>query len=150
MCQRERASQALVVHEVSTDARRKHSKCVDASVIFSSNDAQHHTNKTGAEEFAGCRETSMVWSQANTKATSEVLQQCAGQVVNDIDWAQRHAQDIAHLYCLFLLVHDVPVLLTEHVNRNPRVNRLPGRVALIRVWTVDPAVASVHSGKSRM
>ena len=52
-------------------------------------------------------------------------------------WLTRHDRDCGNLYGILPMVKGLPVVLTDHYDRNPQKNLLKGRRGYIDSWVLD-------------
>ena len=64
-------------------------------------------------------------------------------------WLTRHDRDCGSLYGVLPLVKGLPVMLTDHYDRNPKKQLLRGRIGYIKSWTLDEREDSEYEGAAR-
>ena len=53
-------------------------------------------------------------------------------------WLTRHGRDCGDLYGVLPLAEGLPMMLTEHYDRNPENMLLKGRIGYVTSWVLDP------------
>ena len=64
-------------------------------------------------------------------------------------WLTRHDRECGDLYGMLPLVEGMPVMLTDHVDRNPEKNLLRGRIGWIRSWELGDNETSRNDSSRR-
>ena len=122
-----------------------------ATAIFPKNDVKYATNKTRARLFAARRNVGLVYSIAKDKPSQTVLRERPGLVADKIKWLQRHDRESGDLYGMLPLIENMPVALTDHIDRNPEKRLLRGRVGFVHSWVLDDKETGVmENGVQRL
>ena len=141
-CKDERRSKARVA-EGHDDARFTTAPFNAATAIFPNNDVKYDTNKTRARLFAAQQGVGIVYSIAKDVPSQNALRERPGLANDKIKWLQRHDRESGDLYGMLPLIPNMPVALTDHIDRNPEKALLRGRVGIIHSWILDDKEDSV-------
>ena len=125
----ERKSRHRVITDMH-DERLMEEKFLNAKVIVANNDARHEINKVRAQEYARATGSPLRWSVATDKASAEVLQSDICTKQTKVKWLRYHDRDTGDLCGMLPLCIGMPVALTDHVDRGPKL-LLRGRIAHI-------------------
>jgi hypothetical protein len=139
-CEAERRRRCRVVATTS-DKQLYQKKFLVAPLIVPHNDIKYDVNKKRARHFAEIEHQMVFWAQAKDDVSLDALRDNPSLPMHKKTWLQRHDRDCGALYGMLPLVHRMPVALTDHVDRNPRVNLLRGRVGRILGWVLPEARA---------
>ena len=60
-----------------------------------------------------------------------------GSLQEKFAWLQRRGKECGDLYGVLLLVHGMPVALTDHIDRNPQKQLLRGKIGHIHSWITE-------------
>ena len=106
-------------------------------------------NKLRAPVFAAETQQALTWSIAKDKPSNRVL----GEKMNIADekevWLTRHDRDCAGLYGTLPLAKGLPMMLTEHLDRNPDKSLLKGRIGYLKRWALDDSEDSEFQDNAR-
>ena len=67
-----------------------------------------------------------------------------------LSWLQRHDRESGDLYGVLQLVKDMPVALTDHIDRSNDKQLLRGRIGLVHSWVLDEKETSVFENGKRV
>ena len=148
-CAVDRASRCRVV-DSPDDPRLNEDKFQNALLVVANNDVKYDTNKKRALHFAASRREGVTWCQAKDTPSTAALQENPSIVVKKKDWLQRHDRDCGDLYGLFPLVHKLPKMVTDHLDRSPDKRLLRGTSGYIHSWLVAPDETSEMAGGERI
>ena len=76
-------------------------------------------NKSRAQIFAETTEQAITWSITRDRPSNKVIAQKPNLAEEKKVWLTRHDLDCGSLYGALPLVPGLPVMLTEHYDRNP-------------------------------
>ena len=91
----------------------------------------------------------ITWSIAKDKPSNKVIQEKPNLADEKETWLTRHDRDCGSLYGVLPLVQGLPVMLTDHYDRNPGKELLRGRSGYIKSWILDPREDSKFEGNAR-
>ena len=100
-----------------------------APAIFANNDVKYDANKTRARSFAAQHCSLITYAVAKDTPSEETLREKPGIAADKVKWLQRHDRESGDLYGMLPLIHRMPVALTDHIDRNPDVQLLRGKLA---------------------
>ena len=118
ICSDERRSKHRVLTQ-HDDPRVREDKFITAPAIFPNNDIKYEVTKTRARIFAATREQAITWSQAKDFPFSAALSEKPCIVQEKLEWLKRHDRDCGDLYGMLPLAQGMPVVLADHIDRNP-------------------------------
>ena len=133
VCKAERASRCRVLSGPD-DPRLLEPKFLKAPAIFPNNDIKYHVNKLRAQIFAARGSEACTWAPARGRPGTAALQDKPDIAAEKLAWLQRHDRDCADMYGMLLLIRNMPVALLDHIDRNPEVQLLKGRVGYVEGW----------------
>ena len=148
-CQLERKSKHLVMND-ATDKRHLQEKFLAAPAIFPNNDIKYEVNKRRAQIFAAETQQALTWSMAKDNAGSKVIAEKPNLQQEKRTWLTRHDRDCGCLYGTLPLAKGMPVVLTDHYDRNPKINLLRGRVGYVESWVLDEREDSIFEEGRRL
>ena len=123
---------------------------IGAPLIVPNNDIKYHTNKTRARTLAADTQRLIVLVQAKDTPTSDVLKSQPCDAAAKAKWLTRHDRESGDLYGMFLLIKGMPVVLTDHIDRNPGKTLLRCSLGCIHSWVLREGDASAYEGDSRV
>ena len=91
----------------------------------------------------------MTWSIAKDKPGNRVLAEKINLEEEKEVWLTRHDRDCADLYGTLPLAEGLPVMLTDHYDRNPAKQLLKGRIGYMKSWVLDDKEDSEYEGNVR-
>ena len=141
VCREDRRTRHRVLNKPD-DRRHMQTADVDfttALAIFPNNDIKYEVNKRRADIFAAAKGLSLTWCPAKDRPNTQVLNDKPNITEEKVTWLQRHDKDCGDLYGLLPLAIGMPVALTDHVDRNPDVSLLRGRIGYIHGWVLADA-----------
>ena len=141
--------QQLTLTETFPD-RPKQDKFLMAPAIFPNNDIKYEVAKTRGRIFAGATEQAITWSIAKDHASQVVIAEKPNLKEEKTRWLTRHDRDCNGLYGMLPLAKGMPVVLTDHYDRNPKVNLLRGRIGYIDSWVLDDRETSIFEEGRRL
>lgn len=80
----------------------------------------------------------------------QALHEKPGLAAEKLQWLQRHDPESGDLYGMLPLIHNMPVTLTDHIDRNPETQLLKGKVGYIHSWVLNVQEASVPANGKRV
>ena len=125
-------------------------KCVSAPAIFPNNDVNHHMNKLRAKRFAMRTEQNIVYAVAKDAPSLQALQERPALGLDKLKWLQRHDRESGNLYGMLPLVKDMPMALTDHIDRHPEKQLLRGKIGRAHSWVLALGEASGTQDGCRM
>ena len=134
VCKRERARRARVARG-SHDSRFVR-EMRSAALIVPNNDVKMHTNKQRAKLFAAQSGAQLVWVPAKDVASSEVMREDPLEAANKLQWLKRHDRESGDVYGMLPICFQMPVVLTDHLDRSRDKNLLRGTRGTIVSWVL--------------
>ena len=131
------------------DTRHRSEHFLKAPAIFPNNDIKYEVNKCRAQIYAAEKNMAITWSIANDKASNKVLAEKPNILEEKKVWLTRHDRDCGNLYGVLPLIEGLPVMLTDHYDRNPEKQLLKGRIGYIKGWVTDSRETSEFEGGNR-
>ena len=64
----------------------------------------------------------------------DALREKPGLAADKLQWLQRHDRESGDLYGMLPLIQNMPVALTDHIDRSPEKQLLRGKVGYIHSW----------------
>ena len=101
-------------------------------------------------EFAETNKASIVYSQAKDTPSLDALREKPSLAADNLQWLQRHDRESGDLYGMLPLIHNMPVALTDHIDRSPEKQLLRGKVGYIHSWVLHGDEASVPENGRRV
>jgi hypothetical protein len=144
-CRHERQSRRRVARGPE-DPRFREKKFVDALLIVANNDVKYDINKRRALHFAAMNGERITWAQAKDTPTLEALREKPSLGQEKRRWLNRHDRDTGELYGMLPLVCNMPVALTDHVDRSTGKNLLRGKIGRIQSWVLEDTESSTFEG----
>ena len=95
---------------------------------------KYDVNKIRAQEYAAATGKGIAWVRARDKPSQRVLQGRLQLKRDKRRWLTWHDKDCGSLYGMLPLVKDMPVMLQDHVSRNPEYLLLRGKRGYIHSW----------------
>eukprot|EP00435_Cladocopium_sp_Y103_P002999 s593_g1.t1 len=124
-CQNERWSKERVVSAAAAGP----SGFASAKAIFATNAVKYHVNKLRAQEWAASRGERVYYVIAKDRISSRALREKPDLGKEKLAWLQRHDQDCGALYGVLPLCIGMPVMATDHLDRDRGILRgCPGHV----------------------
>ena len=118
ICQEERKSKHRVMN-APDDRRHRQKQFLTAPAIFPNNDIKFEVNKIRAQIFAAETAQAITWSIAKDKPSNKVIAEKPNLEEEKKSWLTRHDRDAGDLYGVLPLAKGLPVVLTDHYDRNP-------------------------------
>ena len=137
VCRAERGRRCVVAAS-SEDARFQQPDFKYAPLVVPSNDIRPAVNKQRAQLFAEDTGQEIAWAQAKDKPTNAALEANPALATKKLSWLNRHDRECGNLTGMLPLVKDLPVALTDHVDRSPDKHLLRGKPGKIHSWIPDP------------
>ena len=134
---------------VPGDIRHRSEHFLTAPAIFPNNDIKFEVNKIRAQAFAAHRRQAITWSIAKDKPCNRVIAEKPNLEEEKLVWLNRHDRDCGDLYGVLPLVEGLPVMLTEHYDRNPEKQLLKGRIGYVKSWVLDEREDSEYDENAR-
>ena len=98
------------------------------------NNIKYETNKIRAQKHAALSNKPITWVYAKDVPTEKTLRERPGASAERRKWLTYHDRDCGALYGMVPLIRGMPMSLTDHVDRNPKVQLLRGRIGYIEDW----------------
>ena len=150
VCRAQRESKRLVATARPLDPRYTAKRFLCAPAIFPNNDVKYDVNKKRAQLFADAAGVAVVYSQAMDTPSQDALRERPGLVAEKIKWLQRHDRESGDLYGMLPLIENMPVAVTDHIDRNPRIKLLRGKVGYVQSWILHKDERSQVEGNARV
>ena len=131
------------------DKRHCEGEFLKAPAIFPNSDIKFEVNKIRAQIYARATNQAIEWSIARDKPSNKVIAEKPNLAEEKIVWLTRHDRDSGDLYGVLPLVKGLPVMLTDHYDRNPDKQLLRGRIGYLRSWILDEREDSEFEGANR-
>ena len=142
-CQNERKRRQLVVKD-ATDERLKEQRFLDAPAIFPNNDIKYDVNKKRAEHWCQYQGLPVTWSLAQDTPKHAEFQSRPYLQRDKEKWIHYHDKHCEKLYGMLPLAVGLPVMLVDHLDRNPAKQLLRGKEGHIHSWVNDPDERSTY------
>ena len=121
-----------------------------APAVFPNNDIMYEVNKRRADIYVYANGLCLTWCPAKDRPNTWVLNEKPNITEEKVVWLQRHDKDCGDLYGLLPLAMGLPVTLTDHVDRNPEINLLRGRIGYVDGWVLADSEDSKFSEGRRI
>ena len=105
--------------------------------MFPNNDVKYDANKQRARLHAQRSGTPITWVQAKDDPSAQTLQDRPNITAEKKKWLSYHDKDCGALYGMLPLVKGMPVALTDHISRHPKMKLLKGKVGKVHSWILD-------------
>ena len=149
VCRAERHSKHLVATGPN-DKRFKQAEFVNAPAIFANNDVKYDTNKLRAQLFAQHGKALVTYAVAKDTPSQDALREKPGIAAEKIKWLQRHDRESGDLYGMLPLIHNMPMALTDHIDRRPDKQLLRGKIGFVHSWVLHGDESSVAENGVRV
>ena len=126
-CKAARNSKCLVAAD-KDDSRFKAERFQNAIAIFANNDVKYDSNKLRAKEYGVRSGQQITYVAAKDTPSNHTLEERPDVVLQKREWLKRHDRECGDLYGMLPLIKGMPVMLTDHVDRNPEKMLLRGRI----------------------
>ena len=126
------------------DPRLRSKHFENATAIFANNDVKYDSNKTRARLFAAQTNSGIVYSVARDTPSQDALRERPGISADKVKWLQRHDRECGYLYGMLPLIENMPMALTDHIDRSPDKMLLRGKIGYLHSWVLredDESVA---------
>ena len=126
-CKRQRKSK----HRVASgrnDARFTEAKFARAHAVFPNNEIKYDANKKRSLLYAQSKGEAVTYSQAKDTPSQDALREKPGIAAEKLKWLQRHDRECGDLYGMLPLIHNMPMALTDHLDRSPDKQLLRGKI----------------------
>jgi len=133
ICRKERETRWRVLGSRAR-AKLSEKKFKDTVAIVANNDVKYDLNKRRAQQWAREHKEAVCWCPAKDGVSLEALTEDPALPEKKKEWLQHHDKECGGLYGMLPLVKGLPVMLTDHVDRNPQKNLLRGRKGVIHSW----------------
>ena len=149
-CKVERKRRARVAAQ--GDDSRLQGRMRSAVLIVPNNDIKSHANKKRAQAFAAETKAQLIWVPAKDKASNEVLKSEPHLATQKLQWLNRHDKECGDLFGMLPLCHNMPVCLTDHLDRSREKNLLRGTRGRVSgwVWHDDDEAAGSGNRQERV
>jgi len=110
----------------------------EAPAIYGFNVPRYHSLQLRAREYAKQQNKQLSWCYAKDVPLHPGDLELSGEKLDQkrSSWLNRHEQDTSQLTSLLPLARDMPVRLTDTIDRSRQMYR--GRRGFIHAWTFDP------------
>ena len=88
-------------------------------------------NKKRARDFANTCGQAVTYVTAKDTPSTDALRERPDLPAHKLSWLQRHDRESGDLYGVLQLVKDMPVALTDHIDRSSDKQLLRGRIDLV-------------------
>ena len=147
ICKHERKIRNLVAVD-STDKRFSQQKFLRAPAVFPNNDMTYEANKKRALGYANKLKTGVMYCPAKDSPSHEALRIRPDLPSQKIAWLSRHDRESGDLYGILPLIKDMPVAMSDHIDRSEGKRLLRGRVGWVDSWVLADDEQSVfENGK---
>ena len=133
----ERAPSAYVLGDAPVDAALALEGFKEAPCIVPNNDTRTEINKARSRRFAAEREEQLQWCMAEDIISAKALQIEPELGRRKVEFLRRTDKSCGDLSGIVPLVKQMPVFLTQHVDRDPERNLLKGRRGFVEDWILD-------------
>ena len=82
--------------------------------------------------YAQSKGEAVTYSQAKDTPSQDALREKPGIAAEKLKWLQRHDRECGDLYGMLPLVHNMPMALTDHLDRSPYKQLLRGKIGKIQ------------------
>ena len=103
----------------------------EATAVFANNDVKYDVNKKRAKDFATTCGQAVTYVSAKDTPSTDALRERPDLPAHKLSWLQRHDRESGDLYGVLQLVKDMPVALTDHIDRSSDKQLLRGRIGLV-------------------
>ena len=125
-------------------------KFATAPAIFANNDVKYDANKSRAQRYANDNGKAVTFSCAKDTPSNDAVREKPGLAAEKLAWLQRHDRETGDLYGALPLVHNMPMALTDHIDRNPEKQLLRGKICHLHSWVVQGEETSEFHGGVRI
>lgn len=133
----ERAPSAYVLGDAPVDAALALEGFKEAPCIVPNNDTRTEINKARSRRFAAEREEQLQWCMAEDIISAKALQIEPELGRRKVEFLRRTDKSCGDLSGIVPLVKQMPVFLTQHVDRDPERSLLKGRRGFVEDWILD-------------
>ena len=102
------------------------------------------------QDFANTCGQAVTYVAAKDTPSTEALRERPDLPAHKMSWLQRHDRESGDLYGVLQLVKDMPVALTDHIDRSADKQLLRGRIGLVHSWVLDDKETSVYQNGKRV
>ena len=145
-CKSERKARQRVIPDGADASERLRKEGLhDAKVIVPNNDVRTEINKMHARQFArkvGCQ---LLWCKAEDKVSNEAMKYDPTLPSRKASWLQRHDRECGDLAGIVPLAKNLPMVLADHLDRDPERNLLRGTSCVIYDWVLGSEETAVGS-----
>mgnify|MGYP001214493691 FL=1 len=148
-CKRQRKSK----HRVASgkkDARFTEAKFAAAHAVFPNNDIKYNANKKRSLLYAQSKGEAVTYSQAKDTPSQDALREKPGIAAEKLKWLQRHDRECGDLYGMLPLIHNMPMALTDHLDRSPDKQLLRGKICYLHSWALHKDEKSTYANGARV
>ena len=140
VCAQHRAERARLLKE--KDPRAQTQEFVNAMYVHPNNEPKYYAIQTRAIEFAKREQEAILWVEAKDKPYnfSEPGLSREAREARKVRWLQKHDMETKGIMGLFPLIPNLPVRLTETIDRKLRLHK--HRQAYVRRWCLHPGETS--------
>ena len=146
-CKHERKRRKLVITN-EHDERLKQEQFIVATAIFPNNDIKYDVNKKRSVHWCRHHNQTVTWSLAHDKPRHAEFQTRPYLQRDKENWIHYHDKRCEKLYGMLPLAVGLPVMLVDHLDRNPTKQLLRGKEGHIHSWVQDPDERSVSDSNA--
>ena len=107
------------------------------SAIFANHHIKYDVNKLCAQSLASLTNTGITCCAAKDHPTLDVLRARPDLPTKKLEWLKRHDSKSGDLYGVLPLMRNMPVAMTDRIDRGVDKRVLKGRVGHIHSWVID-------------
>ena len=148
-CKRQRKSKQRVASG-RKDARFTEAKFAAAHAVFPNSDIKYDANKKRSLLYAQSKGEAVTYSQAKDTPSQDALREKPGIAAEKLKWLQRHDRECGDLYGMLPLIHNMPMALTDHLDRSPDKQVLRGKICYLHSWAVHKEEKSTYANGARV
>ena len=119
---------------------------MSAPAIFPNNDNKYHASKTRSQAWCWWQNKTITWSKAKDRPIHGEFQNRPYLQQDKVKWLTYHDKNCDKLYGMLPLAVGLPVMLVDHLDRNPEKQLLRGKTGRIHSWVNDEAETTIPGG----
>ena len=97
---------------------------------------KYDANKIRAQTFAARSSAAIMYVVAKDTPSQDTLRERPGLAADKVKFLQRHDRESGDLYGMLPILQGMPVALTDHLDRNPKIQLLRGKVGFVHSWVL--------------
>ena len=122
----------------------------DACLIVPNNDIKYESSKRRAKLIAQKKKEPILWAAAKDVPSHSALAECPSILQKKVEWLTKHDKETGDLPGMCPLVHGLPVMLADHVDRSPEKQLLRGKIGHVVGWVLQKEDANVCRGSETL